>query len=516
VSELKARSVTDKSVFTEEQKKSLDSLRIPRVLNILNAGAFETKKLQTDTDAWRLTAAGTTFTLKFTKDKDLAMLQKFLCYRYSTKNSPSHLNTFLSSLNRQLSIIESITADEFINKLEFLGACHDDANTTDFYVLLFSLKQLIAFEFPGFEADYDFQIDLLPRPKVNRFLIYQEIDNVLALAETTLIQNGLVRAASHPSDFSLNDIRDICLLGLCYSTGARPVQLSKISADHFRVDFGSDSINSGKYSLRLPLAKQGKTLSKGYILVKLSEELALLMSYLIEMNGYLLNEQLFKSANTVLLVNRAINRALKILSPPDTRLLIESGEHMPPALTSSDFRHNLGHTLAMRGASAEEIAYILGHSSTVAARHYILATPELADIKARTLGINPVYQDIIAMMMTGKVTKNERWKSDIVAGSVNCNFHIGIGGCAKDGTPCHLSPVRACYGCQDFHPFADADHMSVLNDVQAELEQLSTLSDATGSPRSPIVAVHEQTKFEVISVIARCKLYQDGEDESCH
>jgi hypothetical protein len=167
----------------------------------------------------------------------------------------------------------------------------------------------------------------------------------------------------------------------------------------------------------------------------------------------------------------------------------------------------------MRGASAEEIAYILGHSSTVAARHYILATPELADVKARTLGINPVYQDIIAMMMTGEITEHERWSSDIVAGTVNNHFHIGIGGCAKDGVPCHLSPVRACYGCQDFHPFADANHVAVLNDVQSEMESLATLSESTGNTRSPIIAIHEQTKFEVVSVIARCQLYKDGENE---
>lgn len=385
-----------------------------------------------------------------------------------------------------------------------------------FFLLLFTLKQLIAYSIPGFTGDHDFAIELLPRPTNNAYLIYQDIDNILTHSETAMIQNGLVKYSSQISSLSNNDLHDLCLLGLSYSTGIRPVQIAKLEPKHIQLDFGSADKQTAKFSLRVPLAKQGKASHDKFVLIKLSEELASLLSNYVARSRFAQDSQLFKSANTVSLVNSAIRNALKLICPPETQRLIEKGELIPPALTSSDFRHNLGHTLAMRGASAEEIAYILGHSTTVAARYYILATPELADIKARTLGINPIYQDMIAMMMTGEVTKHERWESDIVAGTVNCNFHVGVGGCAKNGDPCHLSPVRACYGCQDFHPFADADHMSVLNDVQAELEQLSTLSDATGSPRSPIVAVHEQTKFEVISVIARCKLYQDGEDESCH
>jgi hypothetical protein len=45
-----------------------------------------------------------------------------------------------------------------------------------------------------------------------------------------------------------------------------------------------------------------------------------------------------------------------------------------PVYTASLFRHNVGHSMAMSGASAPEIAYILGQSSYVVADRYIAAT----------------------------------------------------------------------------------------------------------------------------------------------
>ncbi len=68
----------------------------------------------------------------------------------------------------------------------------------------------------------------------------------------------------------------------------------------------------------------------------------------------------------------------------------------------SDFRHHVGYSLAMAGPSAEEIAYILGHSSVVTARHYIFFYSELAQIRAQALGKNSLYRQMIAMLMTGR------------------------------------------------------------------------------------------------------------------
>uniref|UniRef100_A0A486XGY6 Phage integrase n=1 Tax=Rheinheimera sp. BAL341 TaxID=1708203 RepID=A0A486XGY6_9GAMM len=437
-----------------------------------------------------------------------------LVYRYATLNTPCNLVRILRTLNFLINSEAELSSASLIQKLNKFSNLEYDGATEKFYTTLFILRQLVSIEYPGFE-ECEAEVEQLFRPAQNSFLIYQNIDNILSLADTSLIQNGLINAAHSLDELSIVDLKNICILGICYVTGARPVQLSKIAASDLKIDFGRD-VKTAKYSLRLPLAKKSKKTTADFVIIKVPEELGFLLTNYINKINIKVDEQLFSSDNTVEMVNNAIRFALICFNPIETQSRFGMLELSTPALTSMDFRHNIGHTLAMRGASAEEIAYILGHSSTVAARHYIMATPELADIKARTLGINLVYQEMVAMLLTGDISSHERWHGDVVAGTINNQLHFGLGGCGKTGEPCPFSPVRSCYGCQDFHPFADADHISVLKDVQQEIEALSDLSDKTGSSLFSAGTVHEQTKFEVISVIARCKLYKDVDGETDH
>ncbi|MDA6365785.1 site-specific integrase, partial [Escherichia coli] len=94
-------------------------------------------------------------------------------------------------------------------------------------------------------------------------------------------------------------------------------------------------------------------------------------------------------------------------------------------ITPTDLRHNVGHSLAMQGVSAEEIAHILGHSSLTVAKYYILATPALALIRAKALGINPVWQNMVAMMLTGELTSSTKWQDQRVVGIIGDELHDG-------------------------------------------------------------------------------------------
>jgi hypothetical protein len=59
-----------------------------------------------------------------------------------------------------------------------------------------------------------------------------------------------------------------------------------------------------------------------------------------------------------------------------------------------------------------------------------------------------------------------------------------------------------------FHPFIDANHNNVLESIQNEIN-LIKLSDGIGISRNPLIRVHESTKFEIESVIARCETQND-------
>ena len=60
-----------------------------------------------------------------------------------------------------------------------------------------------------------------------------------------------------------------------------------------------------------------------------------------------------------------------------------------------------------------------------------------------------------------------------------------------------------------FQTFIDANHNHVLESIQSEIDDLIKLSDGIGVSRNPLIRVHESTKFEVESVIARCALQKD-------
>ena len=182
--------------------------------------------------------------------------------------------------------------------------------------------------------------------------------------------------------------------------------------------------------------------------------------------------------------------------------------------TTAKFEKNFTcYTLAMAGSSAEEIAYILGHSSVVTARHYIFSTPELAQIRAQALGKNSLYKQMIAMLLTGRLVYKKDWLQKKVLGNIGSKIHYDIGGCSYEDK-CLFQPVRNCYGCIYFHPFIDANHTNVLESIQCEINDLIRLSDGIGISRNPLIRVHESTKFEIESVIVRCKIQKDDINES--
>lgn len=117
-------------------------------------------------------------------------------------------------------------------------------------------------------------------------------------------------------------------------------------------------------------------------------------------------------------VSQAINQAILNFCPPEYQAAVACGEAALPTITPTDLRHNVGHSLAMQGASAEEIAHVLGHTSLAVAKYYIMATPALALIRAKALGSNPVWQNMVAMMLTGELVDSAHWKGHPVVGLV--------------------------------------------------------------------------------------------------
>lgn len=130
-------------------------------------------------------------------------------------------------------------------------------------------------------------------------------------------------------------------------------------------------------------------------------------------------------------MHQSLNDALLFIQPDEVKLAIANEQMDTPTYTLYDFRHNIGHSMAMLNASAEEIAMVLGHASTVAASYYIQATPDIALLKHKALGSNPVWKGMMGLLLTGYSVDETEWDGYFVSGIIRGILIKRVGG-AKD------------------------------------------------------------------------------------
>ncbi|WP_085694776.1 MULTISPECIES: tyrosine-type recombinase/integrase [unclassified Pseudomonas] len=178
-------------------------------------------------------------------------------------------------------------------------------------------------------------------------------------------------------------------------------------------------------------------------------------------------------------------------------------------------RHHLGQGLADQGTPMDMIAELLGHNSTVAARAYVTATPNIARIKEKALGKSPSYRRIMHSLLTGEIVQRRDTVSErAVRGVIDTQYIGDIGACALPvHTHCPYNPVYACYTCKKFHPFADGRHEQVREALQLEAQRFIDLAEQAGDLiHNRPLAQHQITILAVSATIERCR--QHTEDDA--
>lgn len=184
-----------------------------------------------------------------------------------------------------------------------------------------------------------------------------------------------------------------------------------------------------------------------------------------------------------------------------------------PNQVSILLRHHLGQGLADQGTPADMIAELLGHNSTVAARAYVTATPNIARIKEKALGKSPAYQRIMRSLLTGKIVQRRDTAPErAVRGVIDTQYIGDIGACALPvHTHCPYNPIYACYTCKKFHPFADGRHEQVKDALQREAQRFIDMAELAGDLiHNRPLAQHQTTILAVSATIERCR--QQTED----
>ncbi|WP_420399623.1 tyrosine-type recombinase/integrase [Flagellimonas sp.] len=293
-------------------------------------------------------------------------------------------------------------------------------------------------------------------------------------------------------------LRNNIILSLAYELGPRRSQFYPLNVGDFIVHSSvADKVKY--YSLNLPMSKKRKSLTIEKRLRSLSKSLGQKIERLISFhNEYIeFGDPLFVDTSgerlKAQMYTDIVKRELKTIG-------------IRASLT--DFRHHLAQTLANQGASAEVIAEIIGHNSTIPARAYITATPRIADIKSEALGKSKRYQEIMQMMNTGEIVdKNTISKERWVKGIVGNQYIGGIGSCGlPSNTVCPKNPVYACYTCIKFHPFVDGRHVEVKESLQKQVQYHIDVSEAGNDieHNRPILQL-EKTIGAVKKVIEKIK-----------
>ncbi|OEE53613.1 site-specific integrase [Vibrio splendidus] len=501
-------------LFSDTQKAAIENLSVPKELTFLAAGQFDSKSIFTDSQEWRFRYSGEERALFVNrascpyKNK----IVKFAVSQYLIDKLPSHLVNTVACIyelfdwfeKRKIEFSKRNTIDLLDRGIwdEFQG------RERSFYTVIFLIRTLAKYDFPLIGEDIEDDLVLISRPRIDTFLIYQETDNVISNETLTLILNGLW-GMSNSFDYGLplktKHLMDASILGLEYVTGARPAQLDKLTTSDLSVDTSVKKGEIGRYSIAIPYAKTGELSSVvERIKIALPYEVANLIRAYIKQKKLTPRDKLFPTwSTTSTAVKRSINRQILRFSPTEYQDLVRKDKTAIKLFTPSEFRHNVGHSLAMQGATAADIAFILGHSSHAVAKHYILATPELARVRYRALGVNSTWQSMMALMITGDLVYAECWVGINVAGIVGGQLHTNCGGCGRISNECPFTELRACYGCLYFRPFIEGEHEQVLLGIQKEIAEAVALSNAVGNARNPVIEILTRIKENIMFIMKR-------------
>ncbi|PQJ62395.1 site-specific integrase [Photobacterium angustum] len=494
--------------LSAEQIQNIKGLKLPNRLVLPTNSDFDTQTIDPSLDVWEFKYGGNKVKLDMVcQNESLTKLLKYICFldvtskaAPTTRNNFARIKKFIVSLN--------LSSDAYFKKLEALARSEIDATPEAYYELKRLCRHLFRMNMPQFGIlDYE-KLEDIPRPASrDSFQIYQDLENSFPSHLKRLISKGLVEHSTKEGLAALTNDELLCLvvLGSAYATGMRPIQFDRLRGSNIRREAANPRTNLTRYSIMVPLAKQRKVKVEG-VKVAIPDSVGFLIEEYMKRLNLTHEDQLF-TTGTIQLgadLNTYLNRALLFLQSDETKLAIANEEVNPPRYVLTDFRHNVGHSMAMGGSSAEEIAYVLGHSSTVVASHYITATPELAMVQHKSLGSNPVWINMVGLMMTGYAADEEKWTGYTVSGMLKGKLFIKIGGCSRKQKKCHLSKVRSCYGCFYFRPFKNLEpHKEVHKTFTEELFDLIDVANKSGDENSPMIRTATDAKHEVQLVINR-------------
>ena len=302
---------------------------------------------------------------------------------------------------------------------------------------------------------------------------------------------ALDSAATVP--ISQENVRDAAMLLCAYQFAMRPIQIAMLNMRNVRI-WSDDNGKTSTVHLTFHMAKQRTQSARHPLTRRVKREWAPIF---VALRAH------HRAAGTsddahFFAVQSAYDAGARIATL--VRKLIGSDEHG----NATDLRHTAAQRLVDAGASHEELAEFMGHSSTQTSLVYYATSASHAERVNRALGASDVYKRVARIAHDRFISVEElaHLKGDQQIAAVPHGVPIaGIGGCSSGQPACPYNPVTSCYGCRKFMPLHDKTiHGRVLvnmRDVVLFFERSSR-----GDVSSPAYMQLQRTIAEIQAVIA--------------
>jgi hypothetical protein len=412
-------------------------------------------------DCWKLFASGSTTLIKFNKyspDPHLQLLIKIFAADLIGRFSPRTARLYVDGLAQItisdiVSIIES-TPECARPKWDALVAKNSESNRLN------GLKSLLKFcaerHLGAWTPLYlPFISTALPCPSRDKFASVRNNDVFISVEEESCLVRWIYERSIAVKSLSSQELSDTGIIICSYQFAMRPKQIGLLRKRDCRVIVLAEGGSSVHLTFRM-IKQRSAAAARTPLIRKVKREWA---SIFTEISIRAADEPGEAYLFGHISANSVSRRILELLSA-----IMNSNR------SATDMRHSGAMRLVDAGASAEEVAEFMGHSSTETALVYYDASPTQAQRVNNALGISETYQRVATIAKDRYISAEELAQlkgEQQIAGAPHGIAIAGIGGC-KTGQPlCPFNPIMACYGCPKFLPLRDLSiHRQVLSDFR--------------------------------------------------
>ena len=329
----------------------------------------------------------------------------------------------------------------------------------------------------------------LPLPPKDKFAAVRTGDVFLSIEEEALLVRWIYERSTNATKLTDDDLTDTALIICNYQFAMRPKQIGILRRRDCRVLHSADG-GSSTVHLTFRMLKQRSASAKLTPLIrKIKREWSSIFVEIYMRGSHESGDAHLFGHNSS---DSVSNRIIKLL-----KHILESDR------SATDLRHSGAMRLVDAGASAEDLAEFMGHSSLESGLVYFDQSATQSERVNQALGISETYQRVARLGKERFISNDDLAKLkgyQQIAGVPHGIPIAGIGGCQTGQPSCPYNPVTACYGCPKFMPLNDISiHKKVLHDYQGIVKFFYEAS--RGESESPAYLQLKRTISEVNSVI---------------